>query len=370
MTTPRELYAVVPAGIDDPAAPSGGNVYDRRVCQRLPEYGWSVRQLPVPGRWPQPAAADRDALAGTLAALPDGAVTLVDGLVGCPVPEVVTAESGRLRLAILVHLPLGDETGLSPAQAAELDARERRSLHAAAAVVATSHAAARRLIDRHGLAPQRVHVATPGVDPAPPAPGTDGASRLLCVAAVTHRKGQDLLVHALAALADRPWSCLCVGGWGQAPEYVDQVRRSAQAHGLAGRIQLAGPRTGAELSAAYAAADLLVLPSRAETYGMVVTEALARGIPVIAADVGGVPEALGGATDGGATDGGLPGMLVPPADLAALTDALRQWLDQPATRARLRQAAWARRAALPGWGDTAASLGRVLGTLRAPLEVL
>ena len=193
--------------------------------------------------------------------------------------------------------------------AADLDARERTTLRAVAAVVATSDWAARRLVAHHGLAPDRVHVAAPGADPAPLASGTDGVSRLLCVAAVTPRKGQHRLVEALATVADLPWSCVCVGGLAQDPGYVAQLRSLIARHGLGDRLHLAGPQAGAELDASYAAADLLVLASYAETYGMVVTEALARGIPVLATDVGGLPEAVGRAPDGG-----VPGILVPPED--------------------------------------------------------
>ena len=82
-----------------------------------------------------------------------------------------------------------------------------------------------------------------------------------------------------------------------------------------------GPRTGADLDRSYAAADLMVLASRAETYGMVVTEALARGLPVVAAEVGGLTEALGHGADGIR-----PGLLVAPNDPGALGAALRAWL--------------------------------------------
>ena len=127
---------------------------------------------------------------------------------------------------MLVHLPLADETGLAPALAAELDARERRSLHAAQAVVVTSAAAARGLA-RHGLPADRVHVAEPGVDVAALASGTDGASRLLCVASVTPRKGQDRLVEALAELTDRRWTLVCVGPAAPPP----RLRRGAAGRG-------------------------------------------------------------------------------------------------------------------------------------------
>ncbi|NUQ97095.1 MAG: glycosyltransferase family 4 protein [Streptomyces sp.] len=354
----RSVHFVMPGGVDDPAAPSGGNAYDRRVSLDLPGFGWQVHKHAVAGEWPRPGAAARAELARTLRELPEGSVVLLDGIVACGVPEIVVPETERLRLAVLVHLPLGDERGLEPAVAAELDAKERDVLRAVPAVIATSDWAVRRLVAHHGLAPERVHVAAPGADIAPLASGTDGVSRLLCVASVTPRKGQHRLVQALAEAADLPWSCVCVGGLGHDPEYVAQLRLLIKEHGLEDRIHLAGPQAGAELDASYNAADLMVLTSYAETYGMAVTEALARGIPVLATDVGGLPEAVGRAPDGG-----VPGILVPPEDPAALAAELRGWFGEADVRRRLKAAARGRRAALDGWATTARSLAGVLGRL-------
>ncbi|MER6560489.1 glycosyltransferase family 4 protein [Streptomyces sp. NPDC001027] len=357
----RSVHFVMPGGVDDAANPSGGNAYDRRLCLDLPGFGWQVHKHLVAGSWPRPQAAARAELARTLREFPDGTIVLLDGLVACGVPEIIAPEAERLQLAVLVHLPLGDERGLAPETAAELDAKERAVLRAVPAVIATSEWAVRRLVSHHGLAPERVHVAAPGADIAPLASGTDGVSRLLCVAAVTPRKGQHRLVEALAAARDLPWSCVCVGGLGQDPEYVDHLRGLIRRHGLEDRLELAGPKAGAELDAAYAAADLMVLTSYAETYGMAVTEALARGIPVLATDVGGLPEAVGRAPDGG-----VPGILVPPEDPAALAAELRGWFGEADVRRRLKAAARGRRAALNGWASTAQSLAGVLG--RFPSE--
>jgi glycosyltransferase involved in cell wall biosynthesis len=352
------VHFVMPGGVDDPAAPSGGNAYDRRVSLDLPGFGWQVHKHAVDGEWPRPGAAARAELARILREFPDGTVVLLDGLVACGVPEIVVPEAERLRLAVLVHLPLGDETGLDPLLAAELDAKERAVLRAVPAVIATSDWAVRRLVSHHGLAPDRVHVAAPGADIAPLASGTDGVSRLLCVAAVTPRKGQHRLIEALATVRDLPWSCVCVGGLGQDPEYVGRLRSLIAKYGLEHRLELAGPQAGAQLDASYAAADLMVLTSYAETYGMAVTEALARGIPVLATDVGGVAEAVGRAPDGG-----VPGILVPPEDPAALAAELRGWFNEADVRRRLKAAARGRRAALDGWATTARSLAGVLGRL-------
>ncbi|MEV8440634.1 glycosyltransferase family 4 protein [Actinosynnema sp. NPDC051121] len=332
------VHFVLPGGVDDPASPSGGNNYDRRVIGALR----SVREVEVPGTWPRPDAAARAALDRALTGIGDGSVVVLDGLVACGVPEVVVPHAGRLRLVVLVHLPLADETGLEPAVASRLDAAERECLRAAHAVVATSPSAARRLASHHGLA--RVHVVTPGVDPAPTATGTDGASRLLCVASVTPRKGHDVLVRALAAVADLPWTCAFVG-----PERWP-VRDLIARHGLGGRIELPGPLSGPSLDHAYATADLFVLASLAETYGMVVTEALARGVPVVASAV---PDALG--------DGGV---LLPAGDVTAFSRALRRWLTDADWRRDLRGRAAARRRELSTWDETAAGLAEVLASLR------
>ncbi|MFC5800997.1 glycosyltransferase family 4 protein [Streptomyces formicae] len=365
----------MPGAVDDPGAPSGGNTYDRRVCRELPQLGWQVHEHRVAGDWPRPGAGARAELARRLGESADGSLVLLDGLVACAVPEILVPEAGRLRLAVLVHLPLADETGLAPDVAAALDAAERRTLRAAAAIVATSDWAARRLRDHHGLDARRVHVAAPGADIAPLAAGTEptasgtgggtgGGPRLLCVASLTPRKGQHLLVDALAGVADLPWSCSLVGGPGGDPGYATRVRELIARHGLDGRIHLAGPQTGPELNASYAAADLLLLASRAETYGMAVTEALARGVPVLATAVGGVPEALGRAPDGG-----MPGALVPPDDPVALAAALRRWLSDPGERHRAKSAARRRRTALGGWETTSRALAKALEhTRQHPLE--
>jgi glycosyltransferase involved in cell wall biosynthesis len=336
------LHVILPGDIDDPATPSGGNTYDRRICQGLAASGWSVHEHGVRGAWPRAGVTERADLARVLADVPDNAVVLLDGLVASAVPDVLVPEARRLCLVVLVHMPLGDEA-------------EGAALAAASAVVTTSAWTRRRLLDLYPLPADRVHVATPGVDRAPVAPGSDAGSELLCVAAVTPNKGHDLLTQALATVADLPWSCTCVGSLSRDPGFVDRLRRQADGYGLADRVRFVGPRTGDELDAAYAAADLLVLASRGETYGMVVTEALARGIPVLATATTGLPEALGRAPDGS-----LPGMLVEPGDPAALAGALRRWLGDTGLRQELRRSARDRRTTLTDWTVTSALISKIL----------
>jgi glycosyltransferase involved in cell wall biosynthesis len=344
------VHFVVPAGIDDPARPSGGNGYDRRLARGLDAAGWTVHLHEVPGSWPCPDGRSLGALAAVVGGISDGAVVLLDGLVASPAPEVLSSEMGRLRLVVLVHMPLGQGT-------TDDGAREREGtvLSAAASVVTTSAWARRALLELYSLPGDRVHVAEPGVDPAELAPGTDTAGALLSVAAVIPGKGHDVLLEALAPLAGLRWECECVGSLERDPAFVERLRRRVLDGGMDGRVRFSGPRTEAALARSYAAADVLVFPSRAETYGMVIVEALARGLPVVAAEVGGVPEALGRGADGTR-----PGLLVPPGDPAALRGALRTWLEDAGLRRRLRAAARERRASLARWSTTTSAVAEVL----------
>lgn len=320
---------------------SGGDVYDARVIAGLRELGWTVEDAQVPGSWPRPDAAARQALDALLAA-GDGPV-LLDGLVACGVPDVVVPHAARRPLAVLVHLPLGEE-------APDLGAGEDAVLRAAAAVIATSPWTARR------LARADVVVAVPGTDPAPLARGTDGAHRLLCLGAITPTKGQDLLVEALAALRGHPWTLDLVGPTGRAPSFVADVHARIVASGLADRVRVPGPRTGPALDAIWDTTDLLVAFSRVETYGMVVGEALARGIPVIASAVGGLPDTVANG-----------GVLTPPEDVPALVATLRRWFAERPLRDGLRISASRQRCSLTAWTQTSRRVDQALAELPASL---
>ena len=353
-----QIDIVVPDGIDDPARPSGGNAYDRRICRELTARGWRVREHAVSGSWPWPDGAAEDALARVVNGIPDGAVVLVDGLIASAAPNVLVPPTRRLELVVLVHMPLGD--GPPEPELAQARIREHAVLASATAVITTSSWTRQRLIDIYRLPPDRIHIAEPGADTASVSPGTPSGTELLCVAAVMPHKGQDTLLASLVIIADLSWRCVCVGPLDRDPRFVDQLRRRAETDGLADRLWFVGARSPTELDRAYAAADVVVHPSNAETFGMVVIEALARGLPVIATAVGGVPDALGHTADGRR-----PGLLVPPRDPHALSVALSGWLTDGDVRRRLRQAAQERRTTLTRWSVTTDQVARVLAGLTA-----
>lgn len=327
--TVAPLHVVVPGGIDDPARPSGGNRYDRRLIDALGGLGHVVREH---------RTGD---LAQILDGLPDDTVVLVDGLLACFAPATVVAATGRLRVAVLLHMPF--------AEADESVRRDEQAVLAAAAgVVTTSDWARGWVVRHHGLPPERVWTAPPGVDPAPVTTPSATGGRLLCLGAVTRDKGHDVLLSALAELADLEWQCTCTGTLDLEPDYVAGLHEIALRSGIADRVLFTGPLDSADVVAALAQTDLLVSASRHESYGMAVTEALAHAVPVVVTDVGGHAEAVG-AADG--RPGG--GVLVPADDPDQLATALRRWLGDADERARLRAAAELRRSSLGTWADTA-----------------
>jgi glycosyltransferase involved in cell wall biosynthesis len=338
------VHFVVPAGIDDPRRPSGGNTYDRRVSDGLAGLGWQVIEHHVSGSWPSPDAAAIAGLASAISAVPDDAIVLVDGLVASAAAEVLTPAAERLQLIVLVHM-LFELPG------------ERAVLSVADAIVCTSTVAREQLLRSYSLAPDAVQVAIPGADPVDRAHGTREGGELLCVAPVSAHKGHDLLLSAMLEVTDLPWRCRVVGSLERDPAFAKDIRERIATHNHSPRVRFCGALTGPELSSAYASSDLLVHPSRGETYGMVISEALAHGLPVLATNVGGVPEAVG------ETSIGVPGLLFDADDPAALATELRSWLTDADLRSRLRAAAAERRQTLPSWQSTTERIAQTLEAL-------
>jgi len=346
------VHVIAPEGFDHPGQPTGGNIYDRRVCAGLAEAGWDVLVRTVAGAWPVPGPGARADLARTVSAIPDGETALIDGLIASPAAAQLLPHAGRIRMTVLLHMPLA--AALDADHDASAERSERDVLRAAAGVVVTSEWTRQWVLSRYAIPPGRVHVAQPGVDPAA-APPRPVRGQLICVGTLGRHKGQDLLIEALAELGDLDWECVLAGPLDRDPDFVQHVRARITRLGYGHRVRLAGVLTGPALSHAYTTADLLIAPSRSETYGMAVTEALAHGLPVIAAAVGGLPEALGASTDGTR-----PGQLIPPGDPAALAAALGRWLSDAPHRDRLRAAARQRRPGLRGWDHTTRDLAGAL----------
>ncbi|NOJ60412.1 glycosyltransferase family 4 protein [Arthrobacter sp. 260] len=344
----------------DPGAPgpSGGTIYNDRLAAALGDAGHRVTMILVRGDWPNASAHHHRVLAAALRDVPAGSVVLVDGLMASAAPEAVRAavDAGVI-VWVLLHLPLPAETGLSEAEQTALAASEEAALRHATGVICTSNWAREDLQRRYRL--NRVYAVPPGTEPAEIAAGSsqEGSPHLLMLGSLTPRKNHSVVLAALGDLVDLPWTASLVGG----------PLDGAHATGLRelagklppGRVSFPGVLQGPALDADWARTDLLLLPSVAETFGMVVTEGLARGIPGVVGRGTGAVEALTGGTAAN-DDDNLPGAVLDPSDPDRLSELLRTWLTDAALRQSWRTAALRRRDTLPTWATTATTLLKII----------
>jgi glycosyltransferase involved in cell wall biosynthesis len=208
-------------------------------------------------------------------------------------------------------------------------------------VICPSEHAANELRGRHGNLD--IVVARPGVETGDTASGSDPV-RIVAVSALLRNKQQTLLLEALSQVADLPWSAALIGSPDADPAYAAEVRAAVGHYGLERRVTLTGELGGQALEDQWHMADLSVLISESEAFGMVVVESLAHGVPVLVRQGTGAVEALGASGAGAALDLDHPG---------ALAETLRAWLTDPALRGEWRGAALAARRNLQGWEATA-----------------
>lgn len=308
------------------------------------------------GSFPAPSAAARADAGARLAAIGNGETVLIDGLALGVIPEIVTREQNRLRLFGLVHHPLADESGHTPARVAELRASERAALAAMSQVVVTSDATAARLATL-GVRRTKISVIEPGTDPAPLA----GRSRrwplrLLCVGALIPRKGHRVLIDALARLQERRWRLQIVGSLARDPSTVAQVVAQLEATGLGSQVTLSGALSDAALRRAYRRADLFVLASLYEGYGMAFSEAIAHGLPIIGSGAGAVQDTV-------PRDAGV---LVEPGSSTALAAALDETMRDRGRLGELAAGAARARGRLPDWPSRHRRWSRLLTGERVP----
>jgi glycosyltransferase involved in cell wall biosynthesis len=335
----------------DLATPTGGYAYDRRMIAELGRLGWRAEVVDLGGEFPWPGPACRAAARTRLASVPHGTCIVIDGLALGVLPEVAAALSPTHKLVGLVHHPLALESGLTADEADAFRTSERAALAEMRHVIVTSAATARHLVAEYGVSGERITVAVPGVDPVEPSRGSgDEAVALLSVGALVPRKGYDVLIAALARISDLPWRLTIVGDRSRAPATAARLEADLAAGNLERRVTFAGTVSAEELAAFYTSADLFVLASRHEGYGMAFAEAIAHGVPVVGTRAGAIPDTV--------PEGA--GLLVPPDDVAAFAAALRTVIAEPDARGRLAAAARAAARKLPTWPQSAQAFSHVL----------
>jgi glycosyltransferase involved in cell wall biosynthesis len=334
------LALILPGSIDQL---TGGYLFARHIVERLRARGDVVDVIELEGRFPEPDAVAIAAAETALAALPDQSIALIDGLALAAFERCLSRHTQRLKLLGWVHHPLAQETGLSPAQAARFATVEAKLLPQLRGIVCPSRATA-AAVSAYGVAPARVAPAPPGTAKPTQIKAREknsGALHLLTVATVTPRKGHALLIEALAGLKGRAWQLDCIGSLDRDPRCTTQLRAAIAAAGLSDRVSLSGERAPDQLGSAYAAADLFVLPSYHEGYGMAFAEALAHGLPIVATDAGAIPDTVPETA----------AILVPPGDVAALRRALSELLTDRDRLAHLARGAAIAGAALADWNE-------------------
>ena len=344
----KRLAFAVPG---DLATPTGGYAYDRRMISELGNLGWQIDVIGLGDGFPLPSEPTRAEAKARLFDIPKGRTVVIDGLALGALPEAASQLRSRNALLAVVHHPLAFETGLSAKDVGKLCASERHALAAVNAVVVTSTAMQRCLVEDYAVPVQRIFVAPPGSDPVTPAKGsTDGVVRLLSVGAIVPRKGFDVLTAALGTLTELPWRLTIVGDRTRARHTAAQLDADITRHRLGDRVAVLGEVTPQHLTELYVEADVFVLASRFEGYGMAYAEAIARGLPVIGTSAGAIPETV----PPGA------GVLVRPDDPPALAEALRRTIEDPTERLRLGSAARAAAARLPTWQASARVFARAI----------
>ena len=361
------LTVIVPGCLE---ARTGGYEYDRCMVAGLRARGWRIEVQELDASFPKPTMAALAQAARALAAMPDHATVLIDGLALGAMPAEVEHEAARLRIIALVHLPLAAEVGLDRETAAALEASERRALAAAAHVVVTGRETVEALA-AYGVELDRMTVVEPGTNRARLSRGSaaGGPIELLCVATLNAGKGHEILIGALAAIRDRNWHLTCAGSLERDPATVERVRAAVARQGVYDRVSLAGELGPEDLEACYNRADVFVLATLKETYGMAVAEALAHGLPVISTSTGAIPDLV---SDSAVNDVAcVAGIVVPPGDHQALADALSLVLGDPGVRQKLADGARRVRERLPTWEDASgkmsAALGRIVSATESPL---
>ncbi len=344
----RKLIFAYPGNLD---TPTGGYGYDRRIIAGLRELGWDVQPLSLGEGFPFPSAEQVLEAERRISDLPPDVTIVIDGLAYGAMAEAAERLAKRHTLVALVHHPLCQENGLSASQADRLNKSERSALHHAKEIIVTSPATADQVASLFDIGRQNIHVVVPGTDRVENVPKPlKGHTRLLTVGTAVPRKGYDLLFHALSELKHLDWDLDIVGGTTNDPSCFDDLQAQLVECGLANRIQFHGAVASDQLPRFYNAADIFVLASRYEGYGMAYTEALAHGLPVIGSGGGAVEDTL---PEGAAIYCGVE-------DTVRLQKALELLLTDKS--ARMAYATSAREAAekLPTWLDAANAFAKAL----------
>lgn len=331
---------------------TGGYAYARQLFKLLPHFGVEPHHLQLPGSFPFPISDDLETTSQLIAQVHPNTALMVDGLAYGALPRAVV-DAIEQRVIALVHHPLALESGRTMQQQEDLRRTETVALSKAERIITTSSVTARVLEQDYGVPNNRVSVAEPGTQRAARAHGGNGTLKLLAVGAVISRKNYLGLIDALRQQEFADWELTIVGATDHDIAYARQVREAILGSGLRRQILLAGEVSQDELNAYYAGTDIFVMPSRYEGYGMVLTEALARGLPIVCTNAGAMAETV---SDDVA-------LKVEPGNPSEFARALAILLENSEERRQRADAAWAAAQLLPSWDSCAQKVANVVKSM-------
>ena len=347
------LAFAYPGDID---TPTGGYGYCRHIIAGLRDLGWTVDPISLGEGFPQASEATKAHALKILQAVPSTTPIVVDGLAFGVLDKEADVLARSHKVIALVHHPLALETSLSASEQELLCRSETRSLAAAHAVITSSPATARTLAEGFAVPDDKISVVVPGTArPAPSSQRQRGQTepRLLSVGSLVPRKGHDMLIDALADLQALPWRLDIAGDDRLDVEHAQHLRSLITTENLQDRVTLHGALPSDDLEALYTAADIFVLATRYEGYGMAFAEATVRGLPIVATGSGAVADTIVPGT----------GLLFAPDDRAGFRDGLRRMISDAALRAECAAAAIAAANTYPTWEESSSRFAAAIEEL-------
>ncbi len=318
--------------------PTGGNIFNNNMVEVLKQH------VEVEIKVIKADAADCDEpLAGY-------DLIIVDSLLaGAPgIATLRQTTSNRTKWVLLVHYlapcdpAKEDHSGIAPAYL--------KNFHA---FVTTSQFSKDCLMNL-GIASREIHVAYPGLNAvyrqSHDAPEQDRAMRMLTVSSLLPGKGLLEFIDMLEMLPANAWTWALVGDDTLDLKYADKLKSRMHTTSVARQMHWHGSILPAQMPACYASYDLFVLPSKFETLGMAIREAMASGLPVVAFDVGGISESL-------AAGGGI---LIPAYDNVRMVAVLSNLVANINKRKALGKEARAASKTFPSWEASGVQLIRWL----------
>lgn len=348
-----KILFIIPGDIN---LPTGGYRYDKAILDGWKNTGISYELISLEGNYPFPSESEKAAAMARVEAMMDiGDIAVIDGLAGGALPEFTLALSKHMPVVSLLHHPLCLETGLNVDAAKALETSEREGLQSIAHVITTSPETRRIVGKLFGYPLEQISAVLPGVTRDRLSIGSDGpCQKLLCVGSIIERKGHRYLIEALSKLKHLNWHLDCIGAMDFDIKLVEEIQGLIAKHDLGERITLHGSASDETLRDAYYKADLFVLPSLYEGYGMVYAEAIVRGLPVIGTTAGAIPDTVPEKC----------GILVEPENADALANAIAKMIENPETLAEYREGAIEAEPNFPTWEKSAQAFYEILEQLR------